>query len=317
MAKLWLGLGGLIVLLAWPAMAQEVVIDGELELQVLVPSEMDWADDPDDTRMGLGPDSVINLEASVNENLSVFWTFNLAKEMESRTDLLTVAPVWPSLREQYYARLTGIGSEGTVIKAGKFNVPLGLRSLGITDQLITIYDTGVRVEWPTEQATVSATIVDGRTDWWGFGEAKYSSYYLGAEGTWGPVTGAVDVAWGNNRGLFGVSAEGNLGANLTVGAEYLNGEVEAADVWDDPEFVGEESDVSSLFLSAAYRFEDSPFTGTVKFRDYEIDDWDRSETKYGLQYQLTEDTLLSAEWWNNSANTWLDDGLVVSLKSKY
>jgi hypothetical protein len=315
MAKLWLGLGGLLMLMG-PALAQDVVIDGELELQVVVPSDLD-VDDSNDTRIGLGPDAVINLEASVNENLSVFWTFNLAKEMESRTVMFTVAPVWPSLREQYYARLTGIGSEGTVIKAGKFNVPLGLRSLGRTDKFIDLFDTGVRVEWPTEQATVSATIVDGRSDWWGAGEAKYSSYYLGAEGTWGPVTGAVDVAWGNSRGLFGVSAEGNLGANLTVGAEYLNGEVEAADVTDDPDLVGEEADLSSLLFSAAYRFKDSPVTGVFKYRDYEIEDMDNSETKYGLQYQLTEDTTLSAEWWNNSVNTLLDDGLVVSVKSRY
>ena len=310
MAKRWLGLIGLMVVLAGPIGAQEVWLDGELELQMLAPSSMDPGGPEKDFRMGLGPDSVVNMEASLREDFSVFWTFNVAAEVDSRTAPLVTAPVSPSPREQYYARLTGLGGPGKVLKAGKFHVPFGLRTLDRKDKLIDLFDTGVRLEWPCQKGTLSATLVDGHLE---SGE-DYSRFYVGAEGRKGPLSGAVDVGWGNGRGLFGVGGEYHPEGNWTLRGEFLAGDVEAAGITGN---IGHDISVNALYLEAAYQFPETPYTGVFKFRGAEFGNADNTETKWGVHYNLNEAATVELEWWNNSLNPNLEDGLIQELDLQY
>ncbi|HIE53507.1 MAG TPA: hypothetical protein EYP85_17275 [Armatimonadetes bacterium] len=283
----------LVAVVAWPTLAQDIFVGGEVQVTYFVPSSVPAAKDR--TRIGLGPDSVLNLEANVRENLTVYWELNLAQEVDSATADLVTSPYRPSAREQHYLRLSEVGGRNGALRVGKFWVPFGLRDLDREDRLFDVFDTGFRytqtlVSRPNAEINLGLAVTDG------YG-GSHPQYYLGCDGRSGRLDLSADVAWGNGKGLVGVSGAIGLLPNdaLQLKAEYLNGDLE--------DLTTEEQDdltLRSLYLEVGYQFPDSPFRVTFKVRDQEVGPNDTTEFKYGLHYALAEDLTVKVEYWDET-----------------
>lgn len=307
MAKTGMALWGLVLCALLPAAAQDVYIGGELELTVLVPSEMDAG--TSEARIGLGPNSVLNLEAEVREDLSVYWELNAAKEMSDRAFPLTLPPICPQPREQYFVRAAGLGPVGATLTAGKFFVPVGLRPLHIEDRLMAEIDTGLRVDWAKKDVQYAVSVVDGRP-----AGQRHPRAYLSAAGKFEKIDATLDVGWGNSRNIFGISGSTALTENLNVGVEYLNGKMDVANAVGG---TNADQTVRSLYVDLGYRLSESPYTAVFKFRDVELGPRDISETKWGIHYDLAEDVKVKLEWLKNSVNPFFEDGLLLEVGTTF
>lgn len=270
---------GVVALWAWPAAAQDIWVGGRLEAAVVLP-------DGGTAQVGLGPDSVVNVEMDVRENLSILWEHNLARELGSPAAPLLSSPIFAFWRDQYLARLKGLGGREEVnLIVGRFENVVGLRTLGRQDRLYDDFDFGARLEWPYRGYTLSATYTGGHG-------GLTPQYFLRAEGVVATVSASVDGAWGNGSGFFVVGAERDITDKWHVQAEYLNGDFRPGGVGPS---------LTHKFFFASVRYDLSgPWSAAIRLRDGKQSANGWTSVKYALHYQIDKDTNASLEWWDFS-----------------